>query len=216
MATELNRTPGRTASASERRRARQRRDARRSILDATEALLVENGYQAFSMRRLADRCGYTAPTIYHHFRDKSGLIDALLEERFRELLERLSELPRGGDPVEALRAQLETFVRFGLDNPTHYRLFQVPRPEATPPPSAERARELCEEPLQALAAQGRLATADIELAIQAIWVTLHGLLAMRVTRPDQAWSPFLESFTVEMLLRGLLRPARAGGGRTPS
>ena len=68
------------------RREQQRSDARRAILAAAESILVEDGYEQFSMRRLAERCGYTAPTIYHYFGDKLGLLDAVLETRFRELL----------------------------------------------------------------------------------------------------------------------------------
>ena len=67
---------------SEIRRSRHREEARRAILDATEAILLEDGVELFSIRKLATRCGFTAPTIYHYFRDKDGLIDALLEERF--------------------------------------------------------------------------------------------------------------------------------------
>ena len=77
--------------------------ARRAILDATEALLVADGYESFSMRRLVERCGYTAPSIYHHFGDKRGLIDALIEERFRRLVDRIRAVPSEGDAVAALR-----------------------------------------------------------------------------------------------------------------
>ena len=59
-------------SPAETRRARQREDARRAILDATEALLLEAGSDGFSMRRLAERCGYTTPTIYHYFDSKEA------------------------------------------------------------------------------------------------------------------------------------------------
>ena len=69
------------------RREQQRSDARRALLAAAESILVEDGYDQFSMRRLAERCGYTAPTIYHDFGDKLGLLDAVLETRFRELLQ---------------------------------------------------------------------------------------------------------------------------------
>ena len=61
MVSQIAETP------AERRRLRQRTDAQRAILDATEALLVEDGYEQFSMRRLVERCGYTAPTIYRYF-----------------------------------------------------------------------------------------------------------------------------------------------------
>ena len=86
-------------SPAERRRLQQRTDAQRAILDATEGLLVEHGYEQFSMRRLVERCGYTAPTIYRYFGDKRGLLDALLEERILGLLTRFRGIPhrsRGG------------------------------------------------------------------------------------------------------------------------
>ena len=67
------------AGVAQQRRLQYREDARRAILDAAEELLVEGGLEGFSMRRLADRCGYTAPTIYHYFRDKPGLIASVLE-----------------------------------------------------------------------------------------------------------------------------------------
>src|SRR5262249_23213265 len=81
------------------RRTRQREEARRAILDATEAILLEDGEELLSIRKLALRCGYTAPTIYHYFRDKDGLNDALLEERFSRLLQRIRRVPLAPDPV---------------------------------------------------------------------------------------------------------------------
>ena len=128
---------------AERRRLQSRADARRAILDATEALLVEDGYEAFSMRRLADRCGYTAPTIYHHFGDKQRLLDELLDERCQGLVRTLRRVHQGTDPVGNLRAFSSAFVRFGLRNPTHYALLSQPRDPGLPvPPAAEEARVL--------------------------------------------------------------------------
>ena len=72
MSLQLDTPPG-----IEHRRARQREEARRTILDATELLLIESGGFDFSIRSLSKRCGYSAPTVYHYFGDKDGLIDAL-------------------------------------------------------------------------------------------------------------------------------------------
>ncbi len=192
-------------SASARRRLQQREGAQRAILDATQALLVEEGYERFSMRKLAERCGYTAPTIYHYFGDKAGLIDALLEERFGQLEARARAVPHGDDPVEALRAIAHDFVRFGLENPTHYRLLSVPRPDDSPPPaSAERVRSMIEDPIARLAAEGRLATDDVEAAMQFIWASIHGLVAIRISRPDYEWADNMVGFSLEAMLRGLV------------
>jgi AcrR family transcriptional regulator len=197
---------------AERRRLTQRTSARRAILDATEALLVEDGYDRFTMRKLAGRCGYTAPTIYHYFGDKRGLIDALVEERFGKLFKRLRRVPLNEDPVENLRELARAFVRFGLRNPTHYRLLYAPRPaRGSPAPSAEAVRALFDRAFHELAREGRLRTDDVEAATQACWATLHGMISLRTSRPDYPWSPELLDVAIETLVRGLIRtqsPAR--------
>jgi len=201
---------------AERRRREQAAAVRRAILDATEALLVRDGYQAFSMRRLANRCGYTAPTIYHHFGDKRGLLDALLEERFGSMVQRIRAVPRHTDPVDTLRAQLAAFVDFGLENPTPYRLFVEPRHDrdAPPPEAAQQARTLIEATLARLAEQGRLLVDEIEEAVQTIWVMLHGLISTRISDPDYAWVENQVDISLETLLRGLVAPPgpRRGNG----
>jgi AcrR family transcriptional regulator len=192
---------------AERRRRETREDARRSILAAAESLLVEDGYERFSMRRLAHRCGYTAPTIYHYFGDKRRLIDAVLEDGFGRILDRLREVRRSGDPAEDLRAQLDAFVRFSLENPTHYRLLSLPRPDGAPPsPSEQTAREQLESPLTALLREQRLRASSVEQAVQCLWVVLHGVISLRTTRPDARFTEKLEAFALDTLLRGLIAP----------
>src|SRR4029453_9095360 len=109
-------------SPAETRRARQREEARHAILDATEALLLEAGGEAFGVRALAARCGYTAPTIYHYFGDKDGLIDALLEERVAVLADAIERVPVTRDALADLRAVLMVFVGFSAAHPTFDRL----------------------------------------------------------------------------------------------
>ncbi len=181
-------------------------DLRRAILDAAEALLVEGGPEGFSMRRLAGRCGVSTPTIYHHFGDKQGLVDALLEERFRELVRELEAARCPGDPVATLRAHLRLFADFGLRNPGHYRLLALVRePEIPPPPAAERARALIRAPLLRLAEAGRLRVEPAERAEQVLWALVHGLISLRAARPDYPWAPDLVEAAVEAALRGTVR-----------
>ncbi len=185
------------------RRQRQRETTRRAILDATEALLVEGGAQRFSMRRLADRCGYTAPTVYHYFGDKQGLLDTLLEERFEQLLRRLRRVPASTDPMERARQLSRAFVRFGLRHPTHYRLVTTSqRQRGSRPPSAEKCVEIFEEPMQALADQGRLLL-DRDAAQQSSWATVHGLIMLRSERPDYPWARNIVNQAIDVMLRGM-------------
>ena len=201
---------------SEIRRSRNREEARRAILDATEAILVEDGVELFSIRKLATRCGYTAPTIYHYFRDKDGLIDALLEERFSRLLQRVRRVSIGPDPVANMREYGRAFLRFAASNPTFYRVMIRGASDGGERKirAAEQARDLMAGQLQALAAEGRLWTDDVEAALQSVWAVLHGVTALRLGNPKYAWSKNLADVALETALRGLVRaqPARNGKG----
>jgi len=207
MTAQLPLTP------QEKRRHQNRETARRSILDATEALLVAEGYERFSMRRLAKRCGYTAPTIYHYFGDKRGLLDALLDERFQLLVDLILAVPRDADAAASLRAQLAAFVGFGLDHPTHYLLLMEPRPVDSPPAaSAERSRSLLEATLSQLADENRLQLDDIEEAVQCIWAMLHGLVSLRISRPEHPWTSSHVDVCLDILMAGLVASPRRNHG----
>jgi AcrR family transcriptional regulator len=110
-----------------KRRARQREEARRAILDASESIVLEGGFEALSIRRLSALCGYAAPTIYHYFRDKPAIVDALLEERCRRLVSALRRVRRGRGPLADAHALYGAFARFGRAHPAHYRLLTARR-----------------------------------------------------------------------------------------
>src|SRR5882724_9061357 len=95
---------------------------RRAILDAAEHLLASGGEQRLSIRELCLRVGVTPPTIYHHFGDKAGLVDRVLDECFGEFDQAFGDRKAPRDPVDRLRWEFDCYVEHGLSHPTHYRL----------------------------------------------------------------------------------------------
>jgi AcrR family transcriptional regulator len=198
---------------SELRRSRHREEARRTILDATEAILAEDGIEQFSIRKLATRCGFTAPTIYHYFRDKDGLIAALLEERFSRLLQRVRRVQLGPDPIANMREHARAYLRFARSNQTFYQLMMrgARDGQERKVAAAEATRVIMAVPLQALAAQGRLYTPDLEAAQQSLWSLLHGLISLQIGNPKYPWSKNLADVALEAMLRGLVRTSDEKG-----
>lgn len=196
---------------AERRRIQHRDETRRAILDAAEQLLVDGGLEAFSMRRLAERCGCTAPTLYHYFRDKPGLIDSLLEERMQQLVAELSCEDASQDARERMRAMCLAFARFGLRNPRHYELLALYRgPDATEPPSGQQARRLLEEPLDALCRECGAGPDALETLRLGLWSLLHGYILLRTSRPDETWSDAVLEHGIDALLGATLGAPETG------
>jgi AcrR family transcriptional regulator len=186
-----------------RRRTRQREEARRAILDASEAIVLDGGFEALSIRRLSTRCGYAAPTIYHYFRDKPAIVEALLEERCRRLVDALRRVRRGRGPLADAHALYDAFARFGRAHPAHYRLLMAQRdPGLAPPAAFDEARALLEQPIQALEAAGLLRV-SVQTAAHAVFALLHGMVSLGNDRSDIDSPPDLFDVALDSLLRGL-------------
>src|SRR5436190_6144396 len=124
---------------------------REAILAAAETILSRGGEEALSIRELCARVGVTAPTIYHHFGDKDGLVAEVVDACFAEFDRALATGPAPADPVEALAWGFERYVAYGVAHPAHYRLlFQ--RRLAKPTPSALASYGRLERLVEAIAA----------------------------------------------------------------
>ena len=187
------------------RRERQRREARRAILAATHSLLSESEAGDFSIRRLSQVCGYSAPTIYHYFGGKENLLTALLENGMQALARELDRSSQSSDALDRLRSVLLTFVRYTTENPTFSGLWGTVsrQPGMEMPPSYAGVKERLDEQVRELIASGRLDGFDTVRAEQVLWALLHGLIAMQMSEPDHPWAPGLAEDAVDSLLLGM-------------
>ncbi|MCH0538164.1 TetR/AcrR family transcriptional regulator [Streptomyces sp. MUM 203J] len=70
---------------------------RRQILDATAALLLEDGYEALTVSKVAARAGVAKGTVYLYFDSKQELLAALQGEMWDRMLQRPAALLKEPD-----------------------------------------------------------------------------------------------------------------------
>jgi AcrR family transcriptional regulator len=108
------------------------------IARAARRLLDKEGVEAVTMRRVAAAVDITAMAVYRHYADRKALLNALADEGFRELAERLAAEHRVGsvrassgasnDIEQRLTRALDVNLSFGLENPRLFELmFLTPR-----------------------------------------------------------------------------------------
>jgi AcrR family transcriptional regulator len=119
IVAERRRPPGATG---QRRRAVAGL-SRERIVEATLALIAEGGLAGWSTRKLGERLGCEAMSIYHHFPSKQHLLDALVDDALTSLEWPAIELP----PVERLRAAMWAYRRMAHRQPALYPLLAVHR-----------------------------------------------------------------------------------------
>jgi AcrR family transcriptional regulator len=201
------------------RRARQKTLLRQQILDAARELLVKDGYEKLSMRRVAERIDYSPTAIYLHFKDKQELVFSLCQETFGKLVHELDTLPdEFADPLVRLRKGMERYVAFGLKHPDHYvPAFSVPPPEDLDPKRKEAMTNPSSNGMRALGcmrdciAEGvkakKLRKVDPDLAARAAWAGLHGITSLLIAHRDFPWGDpqAVIDLTIDTLIAGLRR-----------
>jgi TetR/AcrR family transcriptional repressor of nem operon len=88
------------------------------VLDRAVDCFWQHGYEATSVRDLADRMGIGGASLYNAYGDKRALfITALARYADRSMRERIARLEKGGRPKEAIRAFLAEIVDRSLNDP---------------------------------------------------------------------------------------------------
>jgi TetR/AcrR family transcriptional regulator len=111
------------------KRAEQRRavDTRRAILNAALLEFAEKGFDAASIRAIADRTGLQHPLITYHFRSKDILWRATAEYAFGQIREEwdgLDESDAGMSPLDRLRAEYRTVFKYTVAFPELHRFMR--------------------------------------------------------------------------------------------
>ena len=194
-------------------------DLRRAILDQTRRLLVTEGYERLSMRKIAGAVGCSATSIYLHFDNKDALTHALIGEGMERLGEALDASDPGGAAPARLRALGHAYVRFGLDNPEYYEvMFQLHPERMARYPAADyrRARRNIERFAEVLGEggdAGSLAPSPTpDVSAHVLWTAMHGLVSLLLAqRVDVrlAGDAFVDA-AIEQALSGVLVPEAAG------
>src|SRR5207245_2373238 len=103
-----------------------------------------------------ERAGGEAPTLYHHFGSKQGLIDAVIQHGFNQYVEPEPPQDRALDPIEAIRHGWDRHVQFGLEHPSFYALLYGNVERGKPCAITSPALSWLTELLRAAARRGQL------------------------------------------------------------
>ena len=169
-------------TADERAEARDR--LRAELLAAARTLADEaGGFDAVTVRSVADRVGYRAPIVYQYYANKRALLLGLVDLGFAELADRLggAQCPaayeRAGGPLLSVAT---AYWDFAVDNPHLYRLMHALPDVPFGTAAAPAAARACFEVLAAAVALGApdRGGVDDDAAPDLLWAHLHGLVSL--------------------------------------
>ncbi|MYW97256.1 TetR/AcrR family transcriptional regulator [Amycolatopsis rubida] len=185
------------------RKQREQAERERLIVATARELAEQQGWDAVTTRRLAERIEYSQPVLYSHFRGKREIIGAVALEGAAELAAAVRTATLGvADPRTRVTALARAYLDFAEHHPAVYdAIFQLDGGLAF-------ARDDTPEPLKdafaaLLETLGEVAGDGVEpgLFTELFWASLHGIATL--TRAGRLPREFAER-RIDLLVERLV------------
>jgi AcrR family transcriptional regulator len=95
-----------------RRADHTRAELAKLVVDTAEELIAEDGIDAFSARTLSRAIGYTAGTLYHHFKDLDDIVTQVNSRTLAGLAQAFDDAEKSADPAVQLRHYADAFLGY--------------------------------------------------------------------------------------------------------
>ena len=188
---------------------------RARLCETAMQMFADDGYDAVTLRALAEKLGCSHALPYRYFADKKEIFAAVCALGFERVAAALERAAAGvDDPDERVRVLARAYFRFALREPHAYRImFELREPEREA--NAEyRVKEIrsWQVLLQAveLAVQAGVLAGEPVLVAHQLWAGLHGLVSLHLAGKlglGRSAREVLEPL-MEMMLDGSRKPAK--------
>jgi AcrR family transcriptional regulator len=157
---------------------------RTRILETAAGLLAQSADVDVSTRAVCDAAGITAPTLYHHFGDKDGLLAAVVDFGWAAFLETKLAVAAvvHDDVADDIRAGWDNHLEFARENPSFYKLMWSPAVAANSG-AVREAYQMLYDRLELGAGRGQLRV-SVEAASRIVLSATTGAALSLISQPD--------------------------------
>jgi AcrR family transcriptional regulator len=177
------------------RKARQRAELRNTVLLAAESIAESEGWEAVTMRRLADEVDYTPPTLYEIFKSKKGLISELGLRGYNEMLEKFRDIDAALPAKERFKCMGKVYWQFSQEHPALYTTMFGPDihcPDFANPPEDGGIFGILSQIISEI--RPKDPQASIQQTALLMWSTIHGLINLNIGQyADTIENTFIDS-----------------------
>lgn len=167
------------------RRQRQKEEVKASILQAAWAIVEADGWQALSIRKVADAIEYSVPVIYDHFENKEAILAEFTRRGFRLLTEQIGQaIATTKSPEKQIEAIAGAYWAFAFGHKEYYQLmYGLGMPGCEAVNGISELKEfvgLVAQPITALIEKSGNKKAAVHLKVHSFWSMLHGLISINM------------------------------------
>jgi AcrR family transcriptional regulator len=164
----------------------KRNRIRKYFLEATKNIILQEGAENVSVRKVADLAGYSYATIYNYFTDLNELLWAVKGVMIWEIVEYMKkEIHEPTCDVKGISDLFRAYIKFYLQNPNVFRFFyfhHIDKPDILIAESESEAEpdfnQMWNKTLSGVVMDGKLEQKDIEIISKIFIYSIHGMLTL--------------------------------------
>lgn len=196
------------------RKERARLEMREHILTAAKEIITNEGIESLSIRKIASGIEYSPAIIYHYFKDKEAIVDTIMAEGYKKIVDSLKALQSiEGGPAERLKSSLRKYIEMALLMSEEYKSVMLNSSSSILQHTSVLFKGASEERqaikiLYKYLKDNYLRSSEeyfIELTAQIIWSSIFGLIIRIIIEKDlkQEQKDILIEHNLDFLINGL-------------
>ncbi|MFZ5945969.1 MAG: TetR/AcrR family transcriptional regulator [Bacillota bacterium] len=161
------------------------------FLDATKEIIVNEGVENVTVRKVADITGYSYPTLYNYFTDLNELLWDVKRHMIKhDLVEVISRrLPKKLLDIKDIKKLFKVYIEYYLQNPNIFKFFyfyQLNRPDNRNKDTESEMDfdAMHKQTFQGFVADGTLQEKDVEAVSKIFIFAMHGMLMLYFSNED--------------------------------
>jgi len=165
---------------SERQSLKNQR-VRSYFIQAAKKIILDEGVENVSVRKVADLAGYTFSTIYNYFNNLNELLQDVKTDMIHDLIEHMQQTqPHKVFDLDDIKKQNRLYIEYFISNPNvfsffySYRLHPVQKVAAEIPDFSEQYLET----YRGFVACGRIKESEVTVLAKTFIYSIQGLLAL--------------------------------------
>jgi AcrR family transcriptional regulator len=154
------------------------------FLEAAEEIIQAEGHESVSVRKVANKAGYSYATIYNYFTDLNELLWATKEIMVNKLYKTIIEKIQGVEfDISGIKKVFSIYAEYYFENPNIFRFFYFYRLNRPERGGEDTSNELditgmWRDTFMSFVADGSIKEQDIEIVAKTIIYAVHGMIAL--------------------------------------
>jgi AcrR family transcriptional regulator len=169
------------------RRQREKENLRKRILDEARKIVVSEGFDALTIRRVAEAVEYAPGTLYLYFENRDAIARELCLGVYQAMHDALAPIAKIRNPQKRLRAFVQGYAAFALGDSEMYRLALISDPKFSDALLRDGPVENTDGPGQQTFALLVGTVAELQQSeseafpmAETIWAAVHGIVSLKI------------------------------------